>query len=244
MPAPRYGERSAVTTAPIPTPPVGTTSVSGSLFAAACPARTAPKSARHSLGSRLSVPRTMPQLLIPMATYLRWIVVGFVVLSVHPAMQVHAQEPVKLQRLKTPPPPWPSGDERGMANQVGPATWARCAYHLSLPGAKVYEVSQPRSNTMPLSPFAGPYAVKPKSTAGIPGSAHAFNSETMNEGAEYGQQGTQIDAIGHFGVRSEPWDGKAVFDEAKITYYGRHSQQEVKPAGGTPLLKPRMGKAP
>jgi kynurenine formamidase len=178
-----------------------------------------------------------------MATYLRWIVVGFV-FSVHPQMQAQAQEPVKLQRLKTPPPPWPAGDERGMANQVGPATWARCAYHLSLPGAKVYEVSQPRSNTMPLSPFAGPYAVKPKPTAGIPGSAHAFNSETMNEGAEPAQQGTQMDALGHFGALKEPWDGKEPFPAEQATYYNGYSQSQVKPAADSPLLKLGMEKAP
>ena len=165
-------------------------------------------------------------------------------LSVHPQAPLHAQEPVKLQRLKTPPPPWPSGDERGMANQVGPATWARCAYHLSLPGAKVYEVSQPRSNTMPLSPFAGPYAVKPKPTAGIPGSAHAFNSEAMNEGAEPAQQGTQMDALGHFGALKAPWDGKEPFPAEQATYYNGYSQSQVKPAADSPLLKLGMEKAP
>jgi len=39
----------------------------------------------------------------------------------------HAIEPEKLQRLKVPSPPWPQGDERGMANQIGPATLQRCA---------------------------------------------------------------------------------------------------------------------
>src|ERR1044071_8930357 len=118
-------------------------------------------------------------------------------------------EPVKLQRLKVPSPPWPAGDERGMANQIGPATLQRCAWHVAEPGARTYELSQVRSNTMPLSPFAGPYTLKPKPTSGIPGSAHAFNSETLNEGAEPGQQGTQIDALGHFAALKQPWDGKS-----------------------------------
>jgi len=171
----------------------------------------------------------------------RWIVVVGCASLPLPAQ---AAEPQKIQRLKVPSPPWPQGDERGMANQIGPATWARCAFHLASPGAKVYELSHPRSNSMPLSPFAGPYQVKPKPTAGIPGSAHAFNSETMNEGMEYMQQGTQMDAIGHFGARSEAWDGKSDFAESKITYYGGYTQQEVKPSADSPLLKLGMDKAP
>jgi kynurenine formamidase len=97
---------------------------------------------------------------------------------------------------------------------------------------------------MPLSPFAAPYVVKPKPTAGIPGTAHAFNSETMNEGMEYGQQGTQIDAIGHFAVRAQPWDGKAPIDAEKITYYSGYTQQDVKPTADSPLLKLGMEKGP
>ena len=126
-----------------------------------------------------------------MTTYLRWIAVVAV-------FSVYAAEPVKLQRLKVPSPPWPAGDERGMANQIGPATLQRCAWFMGQAGARTYELSQVRSSTMPLSPFAGPYQPKAKPTAGIPGTAHAFNSETLNEGAEPGQQGTQIDALGHF----------------------------------------------
>ena len=124
-----------------------------------------------------------------------------------------AAEPEKVQRLKVPSPPWPAGDERGMGNQMGPATLQRCAWHMAQPGAKPYELSQLRSNTMPLSPFSGPYAVKPSPTAGIPGTAHAFNTETLNQGADPGQQGTQFDALGHFGVRSQPWDGKSAFEQ-------------------------------
>lgn len=80
---------------------------------------------------------------------------GWILLVMAP-LAAHAAEPVKIQRLKTPAPPWPAGDERGMANQLGPATWARCAWHMSQPKARAYEVSQLRSNTMPLSPFTGP----------------------------------------------------------------------------------------
>lgn len=51
-------------------------------------------------------------------------------------------EPDNIRRAKVPAPPWPQGDERGMANQIGAATWGRCAYHLALAGAQSYELSQ------------------------------------------------------------------------------------------------------
>jgi kynurenine formamidase len=165
----------------------------------------------------------------------------FLALIVFPSL---AAEPDNIQRLKVPPPPWPKGDERGMANQIGPATYQRCAWHMQQPGAKAYELSHVRSNTMPLSPFAGPYAVRPKATAGIPGTAHAFNSEQVNENAEPAQQGTQMDALGHFGAFRQPWDGKAEFPAGQVLYYGGFTQQEVKPTPDSPLLRLGMEKAP
>jgi kynurenine formamidase len=172
-----------------------------------------------------------------MTIYLRWILLAA-------AFSVQAAEPTRVQRLKVPAPPWPAGDERGMANQIGPATFARCAWHLQQPGARSYEVSQVRSNTMPLSPFSGAYAAKPKPSSGIPGTAHAFNSETFNEGAEPGQQGTQIDALGHFAVLMQPWDGKPPLPVGEAVYYGGMTQSEVKPTPDSPLLKLGIDKIP
>ena len=172
-----------------------------------------------------------------MSAYLKAILFAF-------ALSAVAQEPEKIQRLKVPSPPWPAGDERGMANQIGPATFQRCAWHMSQPGAIAYELSQVRSATMPLSPFAGPYQPKPKPTAGIPGTAHGFNSETINEGAEPGQQGTQFDALGHFGALKQPWDGKSDFDKDNLVYYGGLTQSDVKPSPDSPLLKLGMDKVP
>jgi kynurenine formamidase len=157
---------------------------------------------------------------------------------------VQAAEPIRLQRMKVPSPPWPAGDERGMANQIGPATFNRCAWHMQQPGAQAYEISHLRSNTMPLSPFAGPYATKPEATAGIPGTAHAFNTETMNEGAQHGHQGTQMDALAHFGAFKQPWDGKSAFPADEAVYYGGMTQKEVKPTADSPLLKLGMDKVP
>jgi kynurenine formamidase len=140
--------------------------------------------------------------------------------------------------------PWPAGDERGMANLIGPATYARCAAHLQQPRAKAYELSHLRSNTMPLSPFAGPYAVKPKASAGIPGTAHVFNSEQVNENAEPAQQGTQMDALGHFGAFQRPWDGKSELPAREAAYYGGFSQNDVKPTPDSPLLRLGIEKVP
>lgn len=146
--------------------------------------------------------------------------------------------------VTVPAPPWPAGDERGMANQIGPATFARCAPYLSTPQARAYELSHVRSNTMPLSPFAGPYAQRPLPTNGLPGTAQAFNMEVLNENANPGQQGTQMDAFGHFGALPQPWDGKSGMPTNEVRYYGGFTQTEVKPTPDSPLLKLGIDKVP
>ena len=103
--------------------------------------------------------------------------------------------------------PWPPGDELGMANTLGPSTWQRCATHLADPKAKSYELSYLRSNTMPQSPFGVPLRERYRLTVGIGGTRHAFNGEETVSG-EPGAQGTQMDAIGHFAVLPQAWDGK------------------------------------
>jgi kynurenine formamidase len=158
-----------------------------------------------------------------------------------------AVEPWRIlaqSKKQMPQPPWPAGDERGMANQIGAATWARCAWHLGNAKAKAYELSHARSNTMPLTPFSGPYVQKPKPTASIPGSAHAFNGEQLEAGAEPAQQATQIDALGHFGVLKQPWDGKPPIPVEDAVYYGGYTQKDVKPTPESGLLKLGMEKAP
>src|SRR5258708_18999617 len=75
----------------------------------------------------------------------------------------------------TGPSRWGANDEIGMANTLGPATWARCAASLTNPKAKTYEISYLRSNTMPQSPFGVPLVDKYRPTVGIPGTNHAFN---------------------------------------------------------------------
>jgi kynurenine formamidase len=157
-----------------------------------------------------------------------------------------AAEPAALTALaaKAPAPPWPPGDERGMANTLGEATTLRCGWHLSQRGARTYEASFVRSNTMPKSPFANPSLSKPKPTAGVPFSAHAFNAEAFDAGAEPQQQGTQIDAIGHFASIAAPWDPKNPYSADGASYYGGHKQKDVKPTPDSPLLKLGIEKMP
>jgi kynurenine formamidase len=138
---------------------------------------------------------------------------------------------------------WPAGDEIGMANNLGPATWARCAPLMADPKAKSYEISHIRSNTMPQSPFGTPLVDKYRPTVGIPGTRHAFNGEEAVSG-EAGAQGTQMDALGHFAVLPEPWDGKSEFPSGKAAYYGGHTQQQVKPTPDAPLQKLGIEKVP
>ena len=140
-------------------------------------------------------------------------------------------------------PPWPAGDEIGMANTLGPATWQRCATYLANPNAKSYELSFPRSNTMPQSPFAVPLRENPKPTVGIQGTRHAFNADEIASG-DPGQQGTQMDALGHFAVLPEAWDGKGEFPAGGATYYGGYKQSDVKPAPNSPLRKLGIDKVP
>jgi len=127
------------------------------------------------------------------------------------------------------------GDQLGNAKALGADTWMRCAAQMTAPGAKVYELSHIRSNTMPKSPFGVPLDYAFRGTVGLPGTLHAFNGESVS--GEHAAQGTQMDALGHFGVLSEPWDGAGDFPVDKVSYFGGFSQSEVKPSADSPLLK-------
>ena len=97
---------------------------------------------------------------------------------------------------------------------------------------------------MPLSPFAGPLELTYRPTNANPGTIQIFNVETLNENAVPGHQGTQIDALGHFGYLPEPWDGAAPQAMDAGRYYGGFTQRDVKPTPGSPLLKLGMEKVP
>ena len=155
-----------------------------------------------------------------------------------------AAQAADAEKKGMPAPPWPPGDELGMANQIGPQTWQRCAAQMTAPRARTYELSYVRSNTMPTSPFSAPYVTTYKPTAGIPGTIHAFNGEKYEAGAEPGQQGTQIDPLGHFAFLKEPWDGKSPYSAAGATYYGGFTQSDIKPTPDSPLLHLGVEKIP
>jgi kynurenine formamidase len=150
---------------------------------------------------------------------------------------------VGAQTPAVPLPPWPPGDEIGMANTQGRGTWQRCARHLSDPDARSYEVSHVRSNTMPQSPFGTRLQDRYRPTVGIPGTRHAFNGEETVSG-EPGAQGTQMDALGHFSVLPQPWDGAGGFPADTAVYYGGYAQKDVKPTPDSPLLKLGIDKVP
>jgi kynurenine formamidase len=158
-----------------------------------------------------------------------------------------AAEPRALlakSQQRVPAPPWPAGDERGMANAIGPGTWQRCAWHMSNPKAKVYELSYVRSNTMPKSPFSAPLEMTYRPTASIPFSLHAYNGEHYSAGAEPQQQATQFDALGHFGWLKQPWDPKTPIPTDDVQYYGGYTQKDVKPTPASPLMKLGVEKSP
>ena len=143
----------------------------------------------------------------------------------------------------TPAGPWAEGDQRGNGNTQGPGTWMRCAFHMGKPGAKVYELSHPRSMSMPQSPFSPPLEYVYRPTVGIPYTAHAFNGEHLT-GGEPGAQGTQMDALGHFAYLPEPWLGEGDLPADSAMYYGGHTQADVKPTPDSPLLKLGIEHAP
>jgi kynurenine formamidase len=138
--------------------------------------------------------------------------------------------------------PWPKGDERGMANTLGPATWWRAAQHLAAPGAKCYELSHEISNTMPSSPFSTPLKLQPRATRGMRNAVHASNMETLS--GDQGAQGTHMDALGHFGALAKPWDGSGEFPVDEALYYGGWRQREVKPDPQSMLHRLGIDKVP
>jgi kynurenine formamidase len=151
------------------------------------------------------------------------------------------QEVVKRSLAFIPTKAWPPGDERGMANAIGTGTWLRCSYYLSQPKSKAYELSHVRSTTMPLSPFSAPYVYKFNGTKRLPGSIQGFNTEEMS--GEPAQQGTQMDALGHFAYFPDTWDGKSPPSTDGGMYYGGFTQKDVKPTPDSPLMKLGMEKA-
>ncbi len=133
-------------------------------------------------------------------------------------------------------------DERGAAAAIGADTFARCGRELTRPGARAYELSHMRTNTMPQSMFAAPEMLTPQPTRGLPHTRQAFNGDAL-AGAS-GAQGTQVDALGLFGDLATAWTGAPPYPTEAVTYYGGLKQADVKPTPGSPLLRLGIDKAP
>jgi kynurenine formamidase len=141
------------------------------------------------------------------------------------------------------PDGWGPDDERGNGNTQSYGTRLRCALHLADPQARVYELGRVLSETMPQGPFGdAPASVDYLPTRGIPSTAHAGNGEVFSGGL--GSQGTQFDALGHFGFLDAPWSGSGPFPADQVRYYNDFTQAEVKPAADGPLQRLGVDKAP
>ena len=127
--------------------------------------------------------------------------------------------------------------QRGMTNLLGIDTNLRCSQQMSNPKAKTYELSYKRTASMPLSPFAGEY--KPKFLPEVPwaGSRQVFTMDVLNENVNDGNQGTQMDALGHFGYTDKVWSGEGEADLSSLKYFGEIDGKEVKPTPDSPLKK-------
>src|SRR5260221_4375966 len=88
---------------------------------------------------------------VVMQSKLRIAPAAFCIAACFTASALMAVEPagvIAYSKKHTPAPPWPAGDELGMANTLGAGTTARCAWHMAQKNAKSYELSYIRSGTI------------------------------------------------------------------------------------------------
>jgi len=139
-------------------------------------------------------------------------------------------------------------DDRGNGATQGAETWSRAAVHM-VPLPKLVngqikvvlplkiEVSQLMDPLAPQSPFAQPWSLTPNPTVffgpnGVTLDSreaifgHAGNGEVIC--GEIGGQGTQMDALGHFGLIRQPGDTPI--------YFGGLTQSEVVGSNGLKRL--------
>lgn len=139
-------------------------------------------------------------------------------------------------------------DDRGNTATQGPTTWLRAAQYMmprpkdvhgrrTLVAPVKVEVSQLMDPAAPQSPLAAPWSLTPHPTLffgpnGVtPDSrqaifGHAGNSEDVC--GDLDQQGTQMDALGHFGFIHQPGEAP--------TYFGGLTQSEVVGPSGLKRL--------
>jgi kynurenine formamidase len=61
--------------------------------------------------------------------------------------------------------------------------------------------------------------------------------DVLNENVNDGNQGTQMDALGHFGYTDKVWMGEGEADLSSLKYFGNFKGKEVKPTPDSPLKK-------
>jgi kynurenine formamidase len=96
---------------------------------------------------------------------------------------------------------------------------------------------------MTQSPYGAPLKYKYHPTAGLPVTRHTWNGEEPISGAP-GAQGTQMDALGHYGYVDKVWNGRDDFSADTALYYSGYTQADVKPSADSPLLKLGIEHAP
>ena len=149
---------------------------------------------------------------------------------------VEARQAESLGVPQPGPDGWGLGDEHGNGNTQSYGTRLRCAAHLADPRARVYELGRVLSGTMPQNPFGdAPVNMHYLPTRGIPSTKHAGNGEIFSGGI--GSQGTQFDALGHFGFLDMPWSGTEPFPAEQVQYYNGFTQAQLKPFADAPLQK-------
>jgi kynurenine formamidase len=169
-----------------------------------------------------------------------YLICGCLVVGVAASVSSAAAQAPQAEMLTGVPLPgadgWGADDEQGNGNTQGLATRLRCAASLVHPQSRVYELGRVVSSAMPQNPFGdAPVDLNYLPTRGIPFTRHAGNGEVFSGGI--GSQGTQFDALGHFGVLDSPWTGNDPFPAEQVRYYNGFSQQQVKPSSAGPLLK-------
>ena len=87
-----------------------------------------------------------------------------------------------------------------------------------------------------MSPFAGEYKPKFLPEIAWAGSKQVFTMDVLNENVNDGNQGTQMDALGHFGYTSdEVWNGEGeasspIRISSSLKYFGNYKGKDVKPS--------------
>jgi kynurenine formamidase len=144
-------------------------------------------------------------------------------------------------------------DDRGSTATQGAETWSRAALYM-IPKPKLvngqltlvpplkFELSHVMDPAAPQSPFAQPWSLKPNPTVFFGANGVTFDSSQAIFGhagngeivcGDLGGQGTQMDALGHFGFINRPGDSP--------TYFGGLTQSDV--VGPTGLKRLGIDKA-